>query len=409
MAWEATVQAAFAQNISAPTIEPRSGFMGLAFFGCALLASIPAAAQTAQIPTENRAWVTLGAGQAAAYDGSRLASRYLGYAVLSGRSYDTAVTGPGGRLQLHSSVQPQDEALLPKALRSSTRVAVGGQIWNLTHAKEGRQCPADNPNCGAWGGLGVQFWKRRASRAKGYCSEVVIAFRGTQGVAGSAFSNLNPISVFVKVLVPGIGADHYEQVRVNIDNWVKEVRDLGCRNARFVAVGHSLGGGLARHAAYQNSYISKVVTFNTSPVSAWSSVDRERRERNVRGLEIENVVESGEILGALRAPAIAYGGSTSCDPQERTIAFNALHNNPFGQHRIWPLAQKLHDWGARRGGRIADAALPQLSAAQKAQLNCLTEPREQYLARTDPQRRAVPVVGPTVTVRPFQARPPGQQ
>lgn len=403
------MQAAFAQNISAPTIEPRSGFMGLAFFGCALLASIPAAAQTAQIPTENRAWVTLGAGQAAAYDGSRLASRYLGYAVLSGRSYDTAVTGPGGRLQLHSSVQPQDEALLPKALRSSTRVAVGGQIWNLTHAKEGRQCPADNPNCGAWGGLGVQFWKRRASRAKGYCSEVVIAFRGTQGVAGSAFSNLNPISVFVKVLVPGIGSDHYEQVRVNIDNWVKEVRDLGCRNARFVAVGHSLGGGLARHAAYQNSYISKVVTFNTSPVSAWSSVDRERRERNVRGLEIENVVESGEILGALRAPAIAYGGSTSCDPQERTIAFNALHNNPFGQHRIWPLAQKLHDWGARRGGRIADAALPQLSAAQKAQLNCLTEPREQYLARTDPQRRAVPVVGPTVTVRPFQARPPGQQ
>lgn len=403
------MQAAFAQNISAPTIEPRSGFIRLAFFGCALLASIPAAAQTAQIPTENRAWVTLGAGQAAAYDGSRLASRYLGYAVLSGRSYDTAVTGPGGRLQLHSSVQPQDEALLPKALRSSTRVAVGGQIWNLTHAKEGRQCPADNPNCGAWGGLGVQFWKRRASRARGYCSEVVIAFRGTHGVAGSAFSNLNPISVFVKVLVPGVGADHYEQVRVNIDNWVKEVRDLGCRNARFVAVGHSLGGGLARHAAYQNSYISKVVTFNTSPVSAWSSVDRERRERNVRGLEIENVVESGEILGALRAPAIAYGGSTSCDPQERTIAFNALHNNPFGQHRIWPLAQKLHDWGARRGGRIADAALPQLSAAQKAQLNCLTEPREQYLARTDPQRRAVPISGPTVTVRPFQPGVPGQQ
>jgi pimeloyl-ACP methyl ester carboxylesterase len=408
MAWEATVQAAFAQNISTLTIEPRSSFVRLAFFGCASLASIPAAAQTAQIPTENRAWVTLGAGQAAPYDASRLASRYLGYAVLSGRSYDTA-RKENGRWQLTSSVQPQDEALMPKALRSSTRVAVGGQIWNLTHAKEGRQCPADNPNCGAWNGLGVQFWKRRASRARGYCSEVVIAFRGTQGgVAGSLFSNLNPISVFVKILVPGVGADHYEQVRVNIDNWVKEVRDLGCRNARFVAVGHSLGGGLARHAAYQNSYISKVVTFNTSPVSAWSSVDRERRERNVRGLEIENVVESGEILGALRAPATAYGGSTSCDPQERTIAFNALHNNPLGQHQIWPLAQKLHDWKARRGGRIADAALPQLSAAQKAQLNCLTEPREQYLARTDPQRRAVSISGPTVTVRPFQPRAPGQ-
>lgn len=390
-------------------IPDRLEIFSLVVLGCFLTTGIPASAQVEPIPPEDRVAVTLGDGRSVRFEAAQIASRYLGYSVLAGRSYDTAVRGKDNRWQLISSMTPEEEALMPKELRSSARVAVGGQVWNLTHAKEGAQCPADNPVCGAWRGLGVQFWKRRASRAKGYCSEVVIAFRGTHGIAGSVFSNFNPFRVFVKLWVPGLGADHYEQVRLNIDNWVNEVRRLGCAKARFVAVGHSLGGGLARHAAYQNSYISKVYTFNTSPVSAWSSVDRERRERNVRGLEIENVMERGDILGVLRGPATFYNGSTSCDPQERTIAFNASHAGAVRQHSIWPLAQKLYEWNARGLRQLADSDLPRLTANEKAQANCIVEPREQYLARTDPQRRAVPARGPVVTVRPFQAGLPAQQ
>jgi pimeloyl-ACP methyl ester carboxylesterase len=227
----------------------------------------------------------------------------------------------------------------------------------------------------------------------------VIAFRGTHGTLGSVFSNVAPLSVFVRILMPG--ADHYEQVRLNVDNWVKELRNYGCQNARIVAVGHSLGGGLAKHAAYQNSRISRVYTFNTSPVTAWGFIDEERRARNVKGLEIENIVERGEFLGWARGPATLRYPARSCDPQERTITMDADTTSwAWGQHGIWPMAAKLQEWESRkRGTRRSEAGLPQLTAQEKAKLNCITEPRARYMARNDPDWIAERRAGPTVTVR----------
>jgi pimeloyl-ACP methyl ester carboxylesterase len=347
------------------------------------------------IPVADRISVQLGAAQEKLYDASRVARHYLGYAVLAARAYDRY--GVNGKKELTPNLE--DEAKVPSAFRQIkpvSSISVGRQIWTLAGGREG--C-ATTDNCWSQSGLGVHFWRRGGGRAGGRCTEVVIAFRGTHGTLGSVFSNVAPLSVFVRILMPG--ADHYEQVRLNVDNWVKELRNYGCQNARIVAVGHSLGGGLAKHAAYQNSRISRVYTFNTSPVTAWGFIDEERRARNVKGLEIENIVERGEILGWARGPATLRYPARSCDPQERTITMDADTTSwAWGQHGIWPMAAKLQEWESRkRGTRRSEAGLPRLTAQEKAKLNCITESRERYMARNDPDWIAERRAGPTVTVR----------
>jgi hypothetical protein len=359
-------------------------------------ASGPAAAQQT-IPIPDRISVQLGVAREKVYDAARVARHYLGYAVLAARAYDRY--GLDGRNAL--TTDSEYDATLPAALRLTNRdsISIGGRAWRLAGGRDG--CAAGE-NC--WSGLGVHFWTRQGGREKRRCTEVVLAFRGTQfGVPGSLFSNFAPLSVFVRIFNPG--ASHYEQVRLNVDNWVSELRKYGCQHARIVAVGHSLGGGLAKHAAYQNSRISRVYTFNTSPVTAWSFIDQQRRERNVKGLEIENVVERGEFLAAARTPFALWAPPTSCDPQERTITIDAQKTvNPFGEHGIWPMAAKLHAWEGRgRAVRRREAGLPQLTMQEKKKLNCISVSREHYMANNDPDWIAERNAGPTITIRPTPA------
>jgi hypothetical protein len=346
----------------------------------------------AQQTVPDRISVQLGVAKEKLYDASRVAQHYLGYAVLAARAYDRYGEVDGSKAL---TTDPEDDARRPKALRlNGTRdvISIGNRAWRLDGGREG--CATDR---GCWrplSGFGVQFWKRH--RKAGTCTEVVLAFRGTQPlVPGSLLSNIAPFSVFVRILT----ADHYEQVRLNVDNWVSQLRKLGCQHARIVAVGHSLGGGLAKHAALQNSRISRVYTFNTSPVTASNFIDETRRARNLKGLEIENVVVRGEWVGWLRAAADT---PKSCDPQERTITIDgAPETGAWSRHSMWPIAEQFHAWESRgRGVRRRAAGLPQLTLQEKKKLNCITTSREHYMANNDPDWIAERNAGPTITIRP---------
>jgi len=386
---------------------------------CAALAALlagcnmsVAGAQTAelQIAPEDRSWVTLGDGAAQIYNARQVAAHYLSYAILAGRAYDTLDARDPKNPKLTNSTI--DEKYWPKTFaRIGDRAFVlRGQRWTLLGGQEGRTCASGNPDCrNLFDGLGVHFWKRHAHVRGGRCSEVVIAFRGTTGLFdGSMASNLNPLApvlILFRIMQPN--ADYYFQVRTNIDNWVKTLEEVSCVGARtkFVAVGHSLGGGLAQHAAYQNPRISKVYTFNTSPVTAWSSVDQRRRDVNVKGLEVDHVVEQGEGLAAVRlVPGLIWGRRT-CDPQERTIHFDASSGGPGSEHKIWPLAQRLYTWSGtqtvrKRTQRAAE--LPSAKLDDKIANRCITEPREEFLARVAAEREASPI-SPSVRVRPTPA------
>jgi pimeloyl-ACP methyl ester carboxylesterase len=380
----------------------------------ALMCFAQASAQSldTRIAPEDRTWVTLGSGEAKTFSAAEVASRYLGYAILAGRSYDRLRMDNPARPTVHEN-SAENESYWPKTFRKIGHRAfvLGGQRWTLAGGREGRQpCPQGDPDCRPVEGLGVHFWKRRNVRG-GRCSEVVIAFRGTEGLfSGSMRSNLNPVApVFIFFRIFGPGADHYYQVRTNIDNWVKELEKVPCVGAktRFVTVGHSLGGGLATHAAYQNSRISKVYTFNTSPVTAWSSVNSQLRDTNVKGLEIDHVVEQGEMVAAVRFAPAMWWRPRACDPQERTIYFNASQSDPVSQHKIWPLAQRLYTWSDPRKVRKRKAVpLPEATLNDKITHRCITEPREEFLARVEAEGNARTALMPSaITVRPTPVRP----
>jgi pimeloyl-ACP methyl ester carboxylesterase len=70
---------------------------------------------------------------------------------------------------------------------------------------------------------------------------------------------------------------------------------------QIVAVGHSLGGGLAQQAAYMDPRIRQVYAFDPSIVTGSSDAHVRRVwSQNVPGLKIERIYEHGEFLAYLR-------------------------------------------------------------------------------------------------------------
>jgi len=126
-------------------------------------------------------------------------------------------------------------------------------------------CPLRNPQCKLIGGLEFHVWRR----VDNGCREVAIAFRGTdRNDLGDWQSNFR----WLHRLAPRF--DQYDQVRENIGTIVQRIEAAGCNspNVRFVAVGHSLGGGLAEQVGYAHPKIRYVYAFDPSPVTGFFDV-----------------------------------------------------------------------------------------------------------------------------------------
>ncbi|WP_345416243.1 lipase family protein [Halioxenophilus aromaticivorans] len=64
--------------------------------------------------------------------------------------------------------------------------------------------------------------------------------------------------------------------------------------------GHSLGGGLAQQAGYLSKNIKEVITFDTSPVTNWSSLALEGKVKNAYPV-IHRIYNGGEALASVRS------------------------------------------------------------------------------------------------------------
>jgi hypothetical protein len=214
------------------------------------------------------------------------------------------------------------------------------KAWRVIYAsKDVKDFPCDprRPLCTEpVPGLGVQIWVRND------CSEAVIAFRGTDGGNLDDWkSNLH----FLLRLSPLY--DQYRQVYDHTPRFVEIVAGDRCfRHGRpnIVVAGHSLGGGLAQHATFRDSAIRRAVTFDPSFVTAMLDVDPAEWTRNVQGLQIERAYERGEILALPRLIVSEFVPLTACNPQIRTIGFNALSGNPIQQHSLGRMAKAMLQW-----------------------------------------------------------------
>ncbi|MGH7356578.1 MAG: lipase family protein [Candidatus Rokuibacteriota bacterium] len=208
-------------------------------------------------------------------------------------------------------------------------------------------------------GLFVEVWERESSPPV-----IAVVFRGTEFTSWKDWvSNL-------RWFIPW-HQDQYTLVSKKVgqqfvDRLVDRRPDLGSNApsaVRIVAVGHSLGGGLAQHLAYSlppaSSHgvkvprVSWVYAFDPSPVTGWYSVDSDLREANAAELWIERIFEHGEILAYARLLVSYAHPPSAAHPSVREIRYNFVQSaNPFSSHSMRLLACALID--ASGQSRIPD-------------------------------------------------------
>jgi hypothetical protein len=202
--------------------------------------------------------------------------------------------------------------------------------WNCLFGRIGYEsCPPDQ-RCVT--GLEYQVWRRTN------CTEAVIAFRGTDsGDTGDWVSNFRWFA-----LAPYF--DEYDQVGAEIRDVINKIYASGCRPPRIIVTGHSLGGGLAQHAAYGDKRITYAYAFDPSPVTGyfdfpWRTL---RVTRNAFGTD--RVYEAGEILSLPRYLASGFFPTSSCRPRVRIVRFATVPvSGLLERHRIASMTEGLID------------------------------------------------------------------
>ena len=209
-------------------------------------------------------------------------------------------------------------------------------------------------------GLGVQIWVRRGEA----CTEAVLAFRGTDRKSSDDWiSNLRWLLRLLPVY------DQYAQVQDYTGDLVNAIEKEPCfveGTTRIVAVGHSLGGGLAQQAAYMDRKIRHVYAFDPSIVTGSSDAPVQKVwHRNVAGLKIERIYEHGEFLAYLRFLQRHILRPPACNPQVRSIRFGVLHGSVTKQHNLPALTSALLHWSS-----VTPAAAKKLDLPEPAPTDC---------------------------------------
>ena len=149
--------------------------------------------------------------------------------------------------------------------------------------------------------------------------EVVVAFRGTDDLK-DWWQNLSPQFLFPKKRQTDLAEKNFERLRGMYEG----------QQVRYVATGHSLGGGLALHLSFKYPDVSAVV-FNSSPRV-------EPGLKSARGVNARIIIwESNEALSYLRPLAKIRWGIV----KEVKFDFQPGRLSAIKQHGMYALALNM--------------------------------------------------------------------
>lgn len=295
--------------------------------------------------------VNVGVGLVEPKPAADFAALYLPYAQMSSIAYTDAEFLRSGcpDAQLLSTVRwkPGNQAERnPRILEWLKDLKAHGWscVFGLNNPKQydPRECAEP---CRVVDGLELHVWKRQSERG----CQAVIAFRGTDGTEpGDWESNLRwflwPLGLF----------DDYKQVKFHMPDILRRIR-ANCPSAHIVTTGHSLGGGLAQHAAYASGGVIRFVyAFDPSPVTGYFDVADEVRIKARQGLGIDRVFEVGEVLGTPRFLLGGFANPQPCNPRVRMIRFNLTSTgSAVQQHAMQTLTLRMKEIGKAGDARRA--------------------------------------------------------
>lgn len=342
--------------------------------------------------------VRVGIDDAKPVAAEKAAPYVVGYALLSLAAYDDARYGVGAPDKKAVPRPASDEAaaeqatfrklaqpwiepwvLADKLINQCDGYPDARRDFGFAGAK-GSCAASDSPKGRILDGLGLQIWTH-GRPVSGFCREVVLAFRGSdRNQADDWLSNFRWVTRGFHLY------DQYTQVQDHIRPIVERVKRYRCyREGRteIVAVGHSLGGGLAQQAAYANGDVRHVFAFDPSFVTGYYDLDPKVSEANSKGLKIERVYEHGEILAYPRLLLRNIYPPSACDPQIRHIRFNLIPGGSIvAQHSLQTLTDRLLKVSAGAAGRpVSDKYLPVSTQAPDRSGKCLADDR---VARAGP-------------------------
>ncbi|MET4074752.1 hypothetical protein ABIB44_002004 [Hymenobacter sp. UYCo722] len=186
------------------------------------------------------------------------------------------------------------------------------------------------------GGLVYDVWVRTPANAPPLA---VLVFRGTNYLEFADWvANTRPLTNN-----PWLW-DQYEQARALAPAVVAQLDAAYGGRVRIFAAGHSLGGGLAQHAALVCPRITKVFAFNSSPLTGYFDLTlEERRRSNLRRTYL--VYESYEVLTLFRAVPV-YLNRFAKNADMVVVRYNFATGleapSPFRQHAMQRLVAGLN-------------------------------------------------------------------
>lgn len=345
--------------------------VGLAVVWLAALLGGCATIEIVQDPAAAR--IRVGVEDAERREALDVAPFVVGYALLSLAAYDDALYGlsepkPASRPSAAPASATDDArsfrrladpwvrpwVLIGKLINECGEVA--GRRRDFGFAGERGSCAQDeSPKGRVLDGLGLQIWTH--GRPGGaFCKAVVLAFRGTdRRQTDDWLSNFRPVTRLLPLY------DQYEQVQDHMMPILDGIERLPCYRkgvTEIIAVGHSLGGGLAQQAAYKDRRVRRVFAFDPSFITGYYDLPASETTVTSKGLRIERVYEHGEVLAYPRLLLRNIYPPQACDPQIRHIRFNLLPSGSiFAQHSLQNLTTKLLELAKGKAGKPFDETL----------------------------------------------------